>query len=123
MYYTLIKNDIYPTDVSNKTLEKLVKNKSKFKVDQGTVCFKTEDGLLAAFIPVSHWVETVLRYHRNFGHTDSRNLYFFMQDKAWRPGMIKDIQDILKHCETCKKHISAPLPSKSVIPCDDKPFD
>ena len=42
MYYALMKNDIYPTDVSNKTLEKLVKNKSKFKVDQGTVCFKTE---------------------------------------------------------------------------------
>ena len=31
--------------------------------------------------------------------------------------------NILKHCETCKKHTSTPLPSKSVIPCDDsKPF-
>ena len=38
--------------------------------------------------------------------------------------MIKDIQDILKHCKTCKKHTSTPLPSKSVIPRDDgKPFD
>ena len=38
--------------------------------------------------------------------------------------MLKDIQDILKHCETCKKHTSTPLPSKSVIPHDDgKPFD
>ena len=47
-----------------------------------------------------------------------------MQDKAWQPGTIKDIQDILKHCETCKKHTSTPIPSKSVIPCDDgKPFD
>ena len=26
MYYALMKNNIYPTDVSNKTLEKLVKN-------------------------------------------------------------------------------------------------
>ena len=48
MYYALIEYDIYPTDVLNKTLEKLVKNRSKFKVDQGTVCFKTKDGLLAA---------------------------------------------------------------------------
>ena len=38
--------------------------------------------------------------------------------------MLKDIQDILKQYETCKKHTSTPLPSKSVIPCDDgKPFD
>ena len=79
----------------NKTLEKLVKNKSKFKVDQGTVCFKMEDGLLAAFIPASQQVETILRYHRNLGHTHSRNLYLFMQDKAWWPAMLKDIQDIL----------------------------
>ena len=35
MYYDLMRNDIYPTDVKNKTLEKLVKNKNKFKVDQG----------------------------------------------------------------------------------------
>ena len=38
--------------------------------------------------------------------------------------MLKDIQDILKHCETCKKHTSTPLPSKSVILCDEnKPFN
>ena len=124
MYYALMKNNIYPTNVSNKTLEKLVKNKSKLKVNQGTMCFKTENGLLAAFIPVSQRVETVLRYHRVLGHTRSRDLYLFMQDKAWWPGMIKDIQDILKHCKTCKKHTSTPLPSKSVIPRDDgKPFD
>ena len=118
MYYALMKNDIYPTDVSNKTLEKLVKNKSKFKVNQKTVCFKTEYGLLAAFIPVSQWVRTVLRYQRNLGHTRSRNLCLFMQDKAWCPGMIKDIQDILKHCKTCKKRTSAPLSSESVITHD-----
>ena len=74
--------------------------------------------------PVSQQVETVLRYHRNLGHTHSRHLCLFMQDKAWWPGMLKDIQDILKHCETCKKHTSTPLSSKSVIPCDHgKPFD
>ena len=33
--------------------------------------------------------------------------------------MLSDITDILKHCETCEKHISTPLPSKSVITCDD----
>ena len=31
MYYALMKNGIYLTDVSKKTLEKLVNNKSKFK--------------------------------------------------------------------------------------------
>ena len=119
-----MNNDIYPTNVSNKTLDKLVKNKSKFKVDQVTICFKTEDRLLVAFIPMSQQVETVLRYHHNLGHKRLRNLYLFMQDKAWWPGMIKDIQDILKHCEMCKKHALTPLPSKSVVPYDDgKPFD
>ena len=29
------------------------------------------------------------------------------------------ILDILKHCEMCKKHSSTPVPSRSVIPCDD----
>ena len=49
MYYTLMKNDIYSTNVLNKTLEKLVKNKSKFKVNQGTVCFKTEKWTFGSF--------------------------------------------------------------------------
>ena len=83
MCYALMKNNIYPTNVLNKTLKKLVKNKSKFRVNQGTVCFKTENGLLAAFILVSQRVETVLRYYRDLGQTRSRNLYLFMQDKAW----------------------------------------
>ena len=33
--------------------------------------------------------------------------------------MLSNISDILKHCETCEKHTSTPIPSKSVIPCDD----
>ena len=33
--------------------------------------------------------------------------------------MLSDIADILKHCETCEKHTSTPIPSKSVIPRDD----
>ena len=37
MWYPLVKNNSYPLEVSSKTLEKLVKNKEKFKVDQGTV--------------------------------------------------------------------------------------
>ena len=89
----LIEKRHYPTDDSNKTAEKLVKNKSKFKVDQGTVCFNKENKLLAAFIPVSQRVETVLRYQQNLGQTHSRNLYLFLQNKAWWPGMLKDIQD------------------------------
>ena len=91
MHYALMKNDIHPTDVSNKTLEKLVKNKSKFKVDQRTVCFKAKNKLLAAIILKSQRVETVLRYHYNLGHKHSRNLYLFIKDKAWWPGMLKDI--------------------------------
>ena len=84
----------------------------------------TENGLLVAFLPVSQRVETVFRYHCNLGHTYSRNLTNLLQDKAWWTGMLKDIQDILKHCRMCKKHTSTPLLSKSVIPHDDgKPFD
>ena len=33
--------------------------------------------------------------------------------------MLDDITDFLKHCETCEKHLSLPVPSKSVISCDD----
>ena len=55
----------------------MVKNKSKFKVDQATVCFKMEDGLVAAFIPVQQQVETILIYHRKLGHTRLRSLYLF----------------------------------------------
>ena len=62
--------------------QKLFKNKSKFKVDQGAVCFKTENGLLAAFIPVSQQIKTVLRYYHGFGLTPSQKLELFMQDKA-----------------------------------------
>ena len=41
MWYPLIKNNSYPMEVSSKTLEKLVKNKDKFKVEQGTVFRRT----------------------------------------------------------------------------------
>ena len=53
MWCLLIKNNSYLSEVSSKTLEKLVKNKDKFKVDQGTVFRRTENGLLSAFVPVS----------------------------------------------------------------------
>ena len=52
MWYPLIKNNSYLLEVSGKTLEKLVKNKDKFKVEQGTVFSRTENGLLSAFVPV-----------------------------------------------------------------------
>ena len=119
MWYPLIRNNDYPAEISSKTLEKLVKNKDKFKVDQGTVFRRMENGLLTAFIPVSQRVETVLRYHRDLGHTRSHNLHLFLCNKVWWPNMLSDIADILKHCETCEKHTSTPIPSKSVIPCDD----
>ena len=69
MWYPLIKNNSYPLEVSGKTLEKLVKNKEKFKLKKGTVFRRTENGLFSAFVPVSQWVKTVLRYHHNLGHT------------------------------------------------------
>ena len=38
--------------------------------------------------------------------------------------MLRDIEDILKHCETCEKYTSTPLPAKSVIPrIDCKPYE
>ena len=116
MWYPLIRNNDYPAEISSKTLEKLVKNKDKFKVDQGTVFRRMENGLLTAFIPVSQWVEAVLRYHRNLGHTRSHNLHLFLCNKVWWPNMLSNIADILKHCETREKHASTPIPSKSVIP-------
>ena len=82
MWYPHIKNDNYPPEISVKTLKKLVKNKSNFVVNQGTVFHKTENGPQAVFIPVSQRVETVLRYHRDMGHTRSRNLHQFLQDKV-----------------------------------------
>ena len=53
MWYPLIRKIDYPAEISSKTLEKLVKNKDKLKVDQGTVFRRMENGLLATFIPVS----------------------------------------------------------------------
>ena len=63
MWYPHIKNNNYPSEISVKTLKKLVQNKSKFTVNQGTVFYKTEHGLLIGFIPVFQQIKTVLRYH------------------------------------------------------------
>ena len=60
MWYPLIKNNSYPLEVSSKTLEKLVKNKDKFKVEQGIVFRRTENGLFSAFVPVSQWSKLYL---------------------------------------------------------------
>ena len=47
-----------------------------------------------------------------------------MQDKAWCPGIIRDIQDTLKHHQTSKDHFLTSVLSKSVIPCGNgKPLD
>ena len=53
MCYLLTKNNSYLLEVSGKTLKKLVKNKDKFKVEQGTVFRRTENGLLSVFVLVS----------------------------------------------------------------------
>lgn len=38
-----------------------------------------------------------------------------MQSKTSLLDMINGIEDISKHCEVCKKHISTPLPIKSLF--------
>ena len=119
MWYPLVKKENYPPEISGKTLKKLTKNKDKFKADQGTVFHKAENGLLEVFKLTSQYVKTVLRYYCDLGHTQSCNFYLFLQDKIWWPNMLQDIKDILKHCETCKKHTTTLLPSKSVIPYDN----
>ena len=82
MWYPHIKNDNYPSEISIKALEKLVKNKSKFNVNQGTVFYKKKYGPQEAFILISQHVETILRYHCDLVHTCSQNLHIFYKTKS-----------------------------------------
>ena len=123
MYYALIKNNIYPTNVLNRTLEKLIKNKSNSRWTKEPCASKRKIDFWLLSFPCHNGLKQSSGTTAAYGHTCSRNLYLFMQDKAWWPGMIKDIQDILKHCKTCNKHTSTPLPSKSVLCDDGNPFD
>lgn len=46
MWYSMIKKNSYPLKVYGKTVDSFVKNKYKFKVEQGTVVRWKENGLL-----------------------------------------------------------------------------
>ena len=77
MWYLLIRNNYYPKEISRNTLEKLIKNKEKIKLDQRTVFKRMKNGILMVFIPILQWGKTVLKYNCNLGHTCSDNLHFF----------------------------------------------
>ena len=63
MWYAHSDKGVYPSNVLTKTLEMLVKNRHKFKVDNGNVVYLTEDDSWVPYILVSQRVETILHYH------------------------------------------------------------
>lgn len=97
--------------------------KHLFEVQEGTVFRKRHIGNRVPYVPFLHRLETTLRWHRDMGHTHSKNLARIMESVCYWPNMAKDIEEYLKSCEVCELHTSQAAPPKSVIPVASKePF-
>ena len=123
MLYAHNEKGTYPTYISPKTLEKSVEERDNFKVDNGNVVHRDVTNQWVLYIPVSQRVETILRIHRDMGHTQPKNLTSYMKDKMWWSTMNKDIKEVLDQCEVCNKFNISKSPPKLVIPLvDGKPY-
>ncbi|KAJ9088634.1 hypothetical protein DSO57_1021114 [Entomophthora muscae] len=49
-------------------------------------------------------IDTILIYHRDLGHTHSRNLHEYLKTRYWWSNMLDDIKAILEQCEVCEKY-------------------
>ena len=67
---------IYPSNLSPKTLETVIANKQLFRVDNGNILRKVDNNVWVTYISTSQRIETILRYHRDLGHTRFIISYF-----------------------------------------------
>ena len=117
------KNEAFPADTTDATKAMVLKHEDEFANVHGTLHRKLTEGNTAAYVPVSQRVDTILRYHRDLGHTRARNLYEFLKVRCWWSSMRADIEEVLRQCEICEKFASTHAPPKSVIPVTVKePF-
>ena len=108
-----------PSGTSPKTRNMVISSRDKFRMVSGLVTRVLDDGSTVPYIPVAQRVETVLRYHRDLGHTRSRNLYEFLRARMWWPKMLPYIEGILAQCEVCEKFAPSSAPPKSSLPVPD----
>ena len=58
-------------------------------------------------IPKVHWIKALNKCHRDAGHQGQQKLQFLLQDHFLWPGMVNQIQRMLKNCESCILYESA----------------
>ena len=85
MWYVHSDKGTYTSNVSTKTLKKLVKNCYKFKINNGNVVYSLDEKTWVPYIPVSQQAKTILCYHCDLGHTRTRNLVTFLQNRILWP--------------------------------------
>lgn len=61
--------NILPEGTNHTTLLKVIHNKKHFKTKQKVVHHILPSGKLVLYIPVSQQADTVLRHHKDLGHT------------------------------------------------------
>ncbi|KAJ9085062.1 hypothetical protein DSO57_1017583 [Entomophthora muscae] len=73
--------------------EKVLKNKHLFKNVYGTLHQILPNGDTVPYVPSTQKINTILCYHRDLGHTCSRNLHEYLKTFYWWPNMLDDIRE------------------------------
>ena len=84
--------------------EKVLKNKHLFKNVYGTLHQIIPNGDTVPYVLSTQKIDTILRYHRDLGHTRSRNLHKYLKTRYWWPNMLDNIKEVLEQCKVCEKY-------------------
>ncbi|KAJ9059382.1 hypothetical protein DSO57_1002802 [Entomophthora muscae] len=55
-------------------------------------------------------IDTFLQYHRDLGHTCSKNLHEYLKTCYWWPKMLDNIKKVLVQYEVCEKYARSKAP-------------
>lgn len=107
---------VFPPGTSMYIQERVLKNKHMFKNVYGTLHQILSNGDTIPYVLSTQKIDKILQYHRDLGHTCSRNLHEYLKTRYWWPNMIDDIREVLEQCKVCEKYTQTKAPPKSSVP-------
>ena len=85
------------------------RNHKNFSTLRGTLYLHStpkgvNEDVLHFMVLKMHWTATLNGYHRDAGHQDQNRTLFLLQERFWRPGMVKQMRQVIRACKHCLQY-------------------
>ena len=107
-----------PPNTPSHIVRRLERERPLFVYDDtnATLHHVQPNGSKPRFIPFVLRYAVTLKAHKGFGHLGQKGTYELMKDRAWWPGMTRDIANFISSCVQCQLNRNDPQANKRERP-------